>query len=159
MVRTMTALFLVVLSCSSSSPTRTASIYVGQLQPLLQENSLLAERVLLQAADLYNNAARSEDVVQKWETDITPVAEHLHFQAKHAEVPEEWSERHDQLVRIWGDRGGAYRDITEGLRLVNRERWDRGTKSADEVKLAEEDWFVAINEELGAINVSLDPYP
>lgn len=159
MVRTMTALFLLAFSCTTDSATRSASTYVEQLNPLLQENSLLAERVLFQAAAIYNNAARPDDVASKWETDITPIAEHLHFQAKLVQPPEEWTEQHGALVVIWGDRASAYRDISEGLRLADRERWDRGSKAAEEVKLSEEDWFTAVNEKLATINVALDAYP
>ncbi|MEO0600009.1 MAG: hypothetical protein AAF211_01145 [Myxococcota bacterium] len=155
----MMPVLLMVLACGSDSASRSASTYVGQLQPLLQENSLLAERVLFQAAAIYNNAARPDDVANKWETDITPIAEHLHFQAKLVPAPEEWSETHEGLVEIWGDRARAYRDISEGLRQADREAWDRGSTAAEEVKLEEEDWFDKLNDKLGAMNVNLDPYP
>ncbi|MEN0062432.1 MAG: hypothetical protein AAGA48_09780 [Myxococcota bacterium] len=155
----MTALLLLAFSCTTNSSGRSATTYVGQLQPLLHENSLLAERVLFQAADIYNNAARPDDVANKWETDITPIAEHLHFQAKLVDAPEEWSDQHSGLVEIWGDRARAYRDISEGLRLADRERWDRGRSSAEKVKLEEEAWFGEINEKLGSMNVNLEPYP
>jgi len=155
----MMPLLLMALSCSTDSAGRSASTYVGQLQPLLQENSLLAERVLFQAAALYNQAARPEDVADKWETDITPIAEQLYFHAKTVEAPAEWSDEHVALVGIWGDRAEAYRDITESLRLADRERWDSGLTAAKQAKLDEEAWFVSINEQLRAINVSLDPYP
>lgn len=151
-------LLLVAIACTGNSGG-SAGTYVEQLQPLLQENSLLAERVLFQAAAIYNNAARPDDVANKWESDITPIAEHLHFQAKLLQAPEDWVDTHANLVEIWGDRAAAYRDISEGLRQADRERWDRGSKAAEEVKLQEEDWFVGANERLGSINVSLDPYP
>ncbi len=154
----MTSLLLVVLACSSNS-AGSATTYVNQLSPLLQENSLLAERVLFQAADIYNNAARPDDVANKWESDITPIAEHLHFQAKLVKAPEDWTEKHGELVAIWGDRAVAYRDISEALRLADRERWERGTKAAEEVKLEEEAWFVGVGERLGGMNISIDPYP
>lgn len=155
----MTALLLLAFSCSSDSASRSAATYVDQLQPLLQENSLLAERVLFQAANIYNEAARPEDVAKKWEDDITPIAEHLYFQAKLVEPPDDWTTQHGELVDIWGERARAYRDISESLRLADRSLWEKGRNAAENVKLSEENWFERANEKLGVLNVTLDPYP
>ena len=48
-------------SCASFDPDlRATTEYLQRLEPLLVENGLLAERVLVSAADIYNEKAKPE---------------------------------------------------------------------------------------------------
>ena len=150
---------LLLTACQLDPKARSATEYVVKLQPLVQENSLLAERVLFQAAEIYNGATRPDEVADAWTTDIVPLSEHLHHQAGFVQAPEGWAERHGSLVEIWGERAHAYRSISEGLRMADEEAWDSGRALAEDVKLREEQWFDALNEELRPMSRGVEAYP
>ncbi len=161
----MSLLPILVLTAScqlgGDPATRAASDYITELQPLLQENSLLAERVLYQAAAIYNDATRPDEVADAWTGTIVPLSEHLHDQASFVVLEEgnPWAERHEALVAIWGERAHAYRSISEGLERADRERWDEGRKLADEVKVKEEQWFDEMNTQVTPLGFVVDAYP
>lgn len=160
MLRTALPLALVLSGCTQLDPATTATTdYLTRLQPLLQENSLLAERVLFQAAGLYNDATKPSQVAQAWTVEIVPLAEHLHHQSTFVSAPEPWSARHAELVEIWGERAEAYRNLSEAIRLGDAPLWNDSRKKADSVKLAEEDWFNNLNRAVGPLGLVVDPYP
>lgn len=147
-------------ACTNLDPASAATTdYLTKLQPLLQENSLLAERVLFQAAAIYNEAVKPEQVAESWTTDIVPIAEHLAHQASFVAPPEPYATRHEQLAVIWTDRAGAYRNLGEAIRTADAEQWNAARRAADDVKLAEERWFDDLNEQLAGQGLVVDPYP
>lgn len=153
-------LSLALAGCASlTSTASTTTVYLTDLQPLLQENSLLAERVLVQAAAIYDEDAKPEQVADAWSTEIVPLAEHLSNQAALVDAPVPYSARHAELVEIWADRAGAYRGLVEAMAAADAERWNAARTRADDVKLAEEKWFDALNEELADQGLAVDQYP
>lgn len=151
---------LLLASCQPIDPATTATTeYLTRLQPLLQENSLLAERVLFQAAAIYNEAAKPDQVASAWSSDIVPVAEHLHHQAAFVAAPDVWSLNHNELVEIWGDRAAAYRNIGEAIKLADAASWKSARELAEGVKLREEKWFDALNAAVAPMGMVVDPYP
>lgn len=160
MLRHALPLILVLSGCNQLDPATTATTdYLNLLQPLLQENSLLAERVLFQAAGIYNEATKPSQVATAWTSEIVPLAEQLHHQASFVVAPEAWSQRHSGLVDIWGERATAYRNLGEAIRLGDAALWNDSRKKADAVKLAEEDWFNDLNRAVGPLGLVVDPYP
>ena len=142
------------------SPTaRTAPAYISELAPLLQENGLLAEQVLVVAAGVHNKTMSEADAAAAWSADLTPLAEHIRNHADLTEVPIEWSGRHVQLVDVWSDRAEAYRALTEALRDGDRASWLVARGIAEEVKVREERWFNEVNNDLRPLRITLDPYP
>ena len=159
MLRALPAVLLLA-SCQQMDPAGQATTeYLTRLQPLLQENSLLAERVLLQAAAIYNDATKPEQVATAWSGDIVPIAEHLHHQSSFVAAPDVWAAKHNELVAIWGDRALAYRNIGEAIKLADAEQWKSARELADGVKLREEKWFDTLNEAVAPMGLVVDPYP
>lgn len=146
-----------LVACSSGDDA--TSKYLGQLNPLLHENGLLAERVLLQAAQVYNDAAKPEQVADAWVAEIVPLAEHLHDQASFVEPPPPYATTHQEIVQIWGDRAVAYRSLGEAIQSGNTDEWNKATGLASDVKLREEKWFDTLNTALAESGLSVDPYP
>lgn len=146
--------------CASMDPeVRASTEYLQRLEPLLVENSLLAERVLIASASIYNEEAKPEELEVVWRDDIVLVAEHLHDQAGHFSVPELWVERHSKLVEIWADRAQAYRSLAEALHVVDAEQWKAARETANGVKLREEEWFRSVNQELAPRGMIVDQFP
>ena len=152
-------LLLITTACQIDPEARSATTYVAKLQPLMQENSLLAERVLYQAAAIYNGATRPDEVADAWSSDIVPLAEHLHHQAGFVEPPENWSQQHAALVAVWGERAHAYRSISEGLERADKDLGEQGRNLAEQVKLKEESWFEEVNGQIGPMGFTIDAYP
>ena len=147
-----------VLACASG-PGDSTSDYLVRLQPLLQENGVLAEQVLFQAASIYNEAVKPEQVADSWTHDVVPLAEHLHNQASFVTAPTEFAQVHTDLVEIWGDRALAYRNLGEAIQTGNIEEWNKARELADSVKLREEKWFDRLNNTLAPSGLIVDPYP
>lgn len=133
--------------------------YAQSLEPLLDENGLVADRLLETAAAVYNGTAASTEVKLAWVQDIVPLAEHLRDQAVLVQPPVEYAEDHRQLVEIWSTRADAYREIGDALVSGDLEQWKKGREQADDAKLREEAWFRATNEKLQPHGVSLDQFP
>lgn len=146
-------------ACQLDPAGSAASDYVTKLQPLVHENSLLAERVLFQAAAIYNEATLPTDVATAWSTEITPLAEHLHQQAGFVEPPPDWAQDHQQLVAIWAERAEGYRAVSEALRAADQEKWDRGTALIERARGQESEWFLGLNTRLQPHGIQLDGYP
>lgn len=133
--------------------------YITQLNPLLQENGLLAERVLTLSAQIYNDAAKPDQVADAWGRQVVPVAEHLSDQVSFVVPPEEYAQDHTEIVQIWNDRAAAYRRLSEAIQTGDTEGWNAARQLADEVKLREERWFDHLNDRLAPANLIVDPYP
>ena len=139
--------------------TGPAHTYAQSLEPLLDENGLVAERLLETAAEVYNGKAASAEVKLAWAQDVVPLAEHLRDQAVLVQPPVEYADDHKQLVEIWSTRADAYREIADALRSGDMDQWKKGREQADDAKLREEAWFRATNEKLSAHGVALDQFP
>jgi hypothetical protein len=150
-------LFLGLSGCTAGDDDTTR--YLTALQPLLQENGLLAERVLLQASKIYNEAVKPDQVSEAWIHEIVPVSEHLYNQAGFVQPPSTYAQTHADLVLIWGDRALAYRNLGEAIQTGNSDEWNKARDLANQVKLREEKWFDTLNQSLAASNLSVDPYP
>jgi len=142
-----------------SAETRDNRTYVNVMMPILQDNSLLAERVLVEAAGVYNEKSEPEALVQNWTDEITPLAEHVHSQASFATPPESWSEQHAKIVDIWGQRAQAYRALSDAIQTADDTQWQSSRDQADGVKLAEEKWFESTNKRLVQSGLVLDQFP
>lgn len=148
---------LLLPGCASTNDETTQ--YLTALQPLLQENGLLAERVLLQSAKIYNDAVKPEQVSDAWVHEIVPLAEHLHNQSSFVAPPPSYAQTHADLVLIWGDRALAYRNLGEAINTGNTDEWNKARELANQVKLREERWFDTLNAALAPSNILVDPYP
>jgi hypothetical protein len=146
-----------VLGCGGGGDATTA--YLDQLEPLLQENGLLTERVLTLAAQIYNDSARAEQIADSWGRSVVPIAEHLADQASFVEPPAVYAQAHAEIVQIWGDRAVAYRSLSEAIQTGDTEGWNAARNSADDVKLREERWFDGLNERVAPLGLIVDPYP
>jgi hypothetical protein len=150
---------VLLLACGPDPTNVAARTYADSLQPLLDENGLLALHLLDAAADVHDAKATSEQTRVTWETDIVPLAEHLRDQALIVDAPPDWAADHKGLTDIWTARADAYREISEAIAQGDGELWKRGREEADTAKLAEETWFQRANERLGPAGVTLDQFP
>ena len=157
----LAALALLCGGCGPLSPdVQEANRYLKLLQPLVIENSHLAEQVLTLAADAYNEKGDAEALAEAWATNVVPLAEHLHHQTVALPAEGVWNTRQQGLIKIWGDRAQAYRGVSEALVLADRAAWTSSATSASEVQLAEEGWFKETNKALAALSLPpIDPTP
>lgn len=157
---TRTLLLLSALvSCVPKGPSYETSAYVIALHPLLQENSLLAEKVLETAAGVHADKLDGPGATEAWRSEILPIAEHLHQQAAIVHAPGPWVDAHVQLVEAWGTRAEAYALIAEGVERGDLQRWKRGRSMAVTAQLDEERWFQESNQRLTPKGISLDQFP
>ncbi len=155
----MTLLVATWLAGCTNPGQQAAADYVRRIQPLLLENSALAEQMLVQSAAIYNEAAGPKDVAVTWETTIVPMSEHLAAQASFVPVPTEYQATHQSLVQIWTDRALAYRAMSEATRTANAELWNAARSKADQVKANENAFFRDLNVQLTPLHLQVDPYP
>ncbi len=147
-------------ACEDNSPEAVAArAWAKDIEPLLHENSLLAEQVLEGAAEIYNGQPDAAAATKRWRDNVVPVAQHLQHQAELVEPPPVWAEPHTVLVATWTDRAGAYTDILVALETGDKELWTAGRKRSDSAKLAEEKWFQDTNKALSAYDIALDQFP
>jgi hypothetical protein len=157
MLTTLPVMVLLGVACGGGGDATTT--YLDELDPLLQENGLLAERVLTLAAQIYNDSARPEQIADSWGRSVVPIAEHLADQASFVEPPQSYAQAHAEIVQIWGDRAVAYRSLSEAIQTGDTDAWNAARNSADAVKLREERWFDTLNERVGPTGLIVDPYP
>lgn len=158
----LTVLALAALvGCGPLSPeAQQANAYVKDLQPLLVENGHVAERVLLLAANVYNQPKTDPEALgAAWTNDVVPLAEHLHHQAQLVEAPAPWVASHAELVDIWGDRAKAYRSLSEALVLTDDQGWTTARTEVTQLKRKEEEWFKKTNTSLAVHGLWVDPTP
>lgn len=150
---------LLVLACAPG-PGDATTAYVNSLNPVLQENGLLTERLLMQAAIVYNNdSLKPEAVADAWNHEIVLLAEHVYNQASFVQAPPEYAAVHQELVQIWGDRATAYRNLGEAVQQGDTEAWNRARDLAKNVMVREESWFDQLNAGLASAGLFVDPYP
>ncbi len=151
---------IVLTTCLEPDPaTLAATDYFEKLRPLLHENSILTERVLFQAAKVYNEADKVPPLAPDWTGEVVPLAEHLHHQASFVSAPDPYAEQHAKLVDLWGRRALAYRQIGEAVFTSDLATFIDARKKADELKLEEERWFDHLNEAMAPLGLLVDPYP
>ncbi|MBW1878009.1 MAG: hypothetical protein JRJ84_06585 [Deltaproteobacteria bacterium] len=158
--RLLLLVLVVLVGCPEPEPAaRTAPEYVSRLEPLLYENGFLAQRILLRAAEVYNETSGTEEVGKAWGDEIVPLARHLADQAAVTVPPPEWADQHTELVSAWSDRADAYQEIQIAVQEGDRDSWKVARKKADDAKLREEDWFRTMNKQLAPIGLALDQFP
>ena len=153
-------LITIAAGCSQFDPQlQEDRAYVRVLMPLLQDNALLSERVLIEAAAVYNDKSDPEKLGETWSTEIVPLAEHLHSQCSFAAAPESWTTQHGELVDIWGSRAKAYRALSDAIVMADDQEWQAARDLADGVKLSEEKWFQNTNQRLLLNGLAVDQFP
>lgn len=147
-------------SCTGSDPNRAEAIaYAKSLAPLLDENALIADRLLDVASSIHDDPPPSAEVRTAWSQDLVPMAEHLRDQSLFVSAPPSWSAPHKELAAVWSARADAWRDIAEAMDVGDLDLWRQGREKADTAKLGEEAWFQKSNEKMGAYGVVLDQFP
>ncbi|MCB9677883.1 MAG: hypothetical protein H6737_22480 [Alphaproteobacteria bacterium] len=155
-----TLLLAGLMGCATLDPkTAAATEYVNDVQPLMLENSLLAERLLKLASQVYNEDVPQAGLSPAWNDEIVPLAEHIHIQADAVDVPDEWKDLHDNLVVIWSDRASAYRSMGEAIVLADRKRWKEARELEGQVVKREETWFQTVSTQLSQYDLTLEQYP
>lgn len=152
-------LLIALTACADRPAPPDSAMYVRQIQPLLAENGLLAERMLASASSVHDDKASPEMSADTWKRDIAPLAVHLHDQASRIDAPPEWSTSHQRLVEIWGERARGYSLIVTAIEGGDPDAWREGRALADQAKLDEETWFSVTNERLVPTGMTLDQYP
>lgn len=152
-------LLTALVACAPPAVPQDTATYVTQLHPLLQENGLLADKVLEGAADVHDGRASPNTASLVWENEIVPLAGHLHAQAEIVQPPTRWASEHRELVSIWGSRAEGYVLVAEAVNSGDAARWKRGRALADKAKLDEESWFEEVNTRLAPLGIDLDQYP
>ena len=148
-----------LLACSEDPRRQQTLDYLERLQPVLYENSLLAQQVLLQAATVYNGTAKPEALATAWEVDVVPMAMHVHTLAGSVEPPDHLAADHAALVQLWQRRADAYRDVAEGQRTANVELFSRAQRDVSAITLSEDQWVRAFNAKLAPMDLYLDLCP
>lgn len=150
---------LVLAACQPNPQALAARQYLVDLDPLLLENGLVAERLLVQAGAVHDAKAQPKDTYQAWSTDIVPLAEHLRDEAAALNAPPEWLDAHKDLVAIWSTRADGYRDIDEAVEIGDPKLFKQGRDQADTAKLREESWFRDTNARLETYGLYVDQFP
>lgn len=151
---------LILHGCHLFDPERTAAVeYITAVQPLMAENSMLAQRTLVVAAGIQNGDLDDEGVLEAWSTEVVPLAQHLHFQAGEVTPPEQWVDLHEELTTIWLDRSVAYRDLGEAIVLADDATWDRAKAQHETTIEREQAWFQSVGARLQVMELSLEQYP
>ncbi|MCB9671726.1 MAG: hypothetical protein H6734_19765 [Alphaproteobacteria bacterium] len=149
-----------LLGCPASDPERNeAARYITEVQPLMLENRLLAERRLQLAAEIYNGRMEGDALVKRWDEEVVPLSRHLHMQAELVEAPDAWKELHTTLVTTWTDRSRAYTDMGEALALSDKKRWEDARALHGSVLKREEQWFDSVRNRLAPYELELQQYP
>lgn len=151
---------LILAGCAAFDSERAdAILYIQAVQPLMAENSLLAERTLAIASTLHDGSATDASVLEGWTTEIVPLSQHLHLQAARVDVPETWTDLHGELVGIWTERTIAYRDLGEGVVLADTAIWERAKNRHQAAIDREQAWFQTVSTQLAAHELMLEQYP
>ena len=159
MHRTTPLLLLALLACGRRAPDPDHALYVRQLTPLLDDNGLLAERMLRAAAELHAGRATSAQALERWRDEVVPLAHHLHDQASLVQPPDPWVAPHERLTGIWETRATGYQLVLDGVEMGDESRFKRGRALADRAKLDEESWFQDANASLLAHGLLIDQFP
>jgi hypothetical protein len=156
----MEAPVLVALFLGCASPEeRAAAEYVAALEPLLDENALVAERLGLAAAAVFRGESHGTAVRVAWQSELVPLAAHLQDQAKLLVVPPDWTDTHRALVEVWGARADAYRDLANAVNEGDDALWSTANARAHAAKVDEERWFISTNVRLQPYQLTATQFP
>jgi len=133
--------------------------YLTELHPVLLENSLLAEQVLVQSASVYNQSAQPGDLERGWASDVLPMAQHVVVMAEEVQAPEHLAADHANLVAIWSKRATAYREVLEGLHTADADRFEAASRKTAEITVSEDAWVRAFNKRIQPMQLYVDLYP
>jgi len=148
-------------ACGPSAEHVKTVDYLTELHPVLEENSLLAEQVLHQAAYVYNQEADADAdaIAAAWSHDVLPMAQHVAVLAEEVQPPEHLATEHAELVGIWTKRAKAYREIIEGLHTADAARFEAASQEIARITVSEDQWVRALNARIGPMNLYVDLYP
>lgn len=153
-------LALTLAACNALDPaTRDATQYVSDVQPLMLENARLSERLLLMAAQVYNQDVPEDGLARPWIEEVAPLAQHLAIEAENTPAPADWKADHTSLVVIWTDRSVAFRELGEALVLADQDRWMAGRDAVASYVKREEQWFRTVNDRLRPFELEIEQYP
>lgn len=150
---------LLLAACGPDPEHQKTVDYLTALHPVLQENSLLAERVLVQAAHVYNEDADATAIADQWDHEVVPLADHVATLAAGIQAPPHLSVDHQNLVEIWGQRADAYREAVEGLQTADRARFQEAASATAQITLTEDQWVRAFNARIEPLKLYVDLYP
>jgi len=159
MLRAMLISLLILSACSRRPHAPDNAFYVMLITPLLDDNALLAERLITAAATSLNAPEATSDAVEAWRDEIAPLAHHLHEQASMVQPPASWVSLHERLVNTWSARATGYQLLLEASERGDEVRLKRGRALADRAKLDEEAWMQEVNVRLAADGIELRQYP
>ncbi len=161
MWRTLTLLTAtsLVVGCGPDPEHQKTVDYLTALHPVLQENSLLAERVLVQAAHVYNKDADADAIADAWATEVLPLAQQIPVLAEEVHPPPHLTVDHQNLVSIWTKRAEAYREVVEGLGTADRARFQAASNSTAAITLSEDQWVRGFNAKIEPLRLYVDLYP
>ena len=159
MKRTLLLTLLLLSACSRRPHAPDNAFYVVLVTPLLDDNALLAERLLAAAAATLEAPEATDTTLEAWRDEVVPLAHHLHEQASLVQPPASWVAEHERLVGTWSTRASAYQLILEAAERGDEGRLKRGRALADRAKLDEESWVQDVNGRLSADGIQLRQYP
>ena len=145
--------------CGAPPEAKESRDWVEDLQPVLAENGLVWERMLMTAADVHEGKRDADGTALAWNQDLVPLVEHVRDEAALIQPPNGWATEHAALVAVWAQRAESYRDLSVALRQGDTERWRNARPRADKAKLDEEAWFRTTNDKLRPLGITLDQYP
>jgi len=146
-------------ACGPDPQHEKTVAYLTDLHPVLLENSLLAEQVLVQAAHVYNKDADAPTLIDGWSHQVLPLANHVVVMAEEVQPPEHLASDHAKLVSIWTQRSRAYREVVEGLHTADAARFDAAARETAAITVSEDQWVRAFNDKIGPMQLYVDLYP
>lgn len=158
MMRNVILSLLLVVGCVQRPPSPDNAFYVVLITPLLDDNALLAERLLTAAAAVHKAPDTPGAALEAWRDEVVPLAHHLHEQASMVQPPGSWAVEHDRIIGTWAARAAGYQLILEAAERGDEARLKRGRALADKAKLDEESWMQDVNARLAADGLHLRQY-
>lgn len=150
---------LLLLGCNED-PRRAQTLeYLLELRPVLYENRLLAEQVLIQGAAVHDGRGSPETLMSAWDSEIVPLAQHVHDMAEAVEAPPNVAPDHRALGELWKRRYKAYRDVSEAYHTADLTAFQNAQREAAAVTLEEDQWVRALNAKLQPMELYVDLVP
>lgn len=150
----------IAVSACTEDPRRVQTIdYLTALRPVLYENALLSEQVLIQAAAVHDGRSTPEVLLAAWDSDIVPLAQHVHVMAEQVQPPESLAPDHRVLLELWGRRSKAYSDVAESLHVANLDDFGTAQREIAAVTLQEDQWVRGLNAKLASMDLFVDLVP
>ncbi len=146
-----------LLACAPGAAENRA--YADALAPVLLENGLLADQLLILAGAVHDDRVNSSLLTTRWSEEIVVLAERVAIEAAAVPAPPAWRADHASLLAAWKGRAGALRDGASALADGDRAGWESARAAATRAQLDEEAWFRAANDRLGPSGMHLNPHP